>query len=165
VDGVKTIFLPQQPALDAARMYLNLESLADGLGQLLCGQGSICNLLLSYELHNLAGQLVAALRTPLERKQAKESALLKGCLRLIERRAGKPEGARGFADGAFVDVDMAQHLVLDLHQVVGIEEVAVLEQRIGDGFRMWVESAVTAKRLAFGFGIGRWQRGHGRKLL
>ncbi len=53
---------------------------------------------------------------------------------------------------------MAQHFVLDLHQAVGIEEVAVLKQTIGDGFRMWVQSAVTAKRPAFGLGIGWWRQ-------
>ena len=137
-------------------MHLNLEPFPDGLGQLLRGQGRICGSLLRNELHHLGSQLVAALRAALVRKQAEESVLLKGCLRLIERWTGKPEGACGLADGVFVDLNLAQHLVLDLQQVFGIEEVAVLEQRISDGFRMRVESAVTAKRLAFGFGIGWW---------
>lgn len=158
--------MPQQLALDAARVHLNLEPLADGLGQLLGSQGSIHSSLLSNERHNLAGQLVAALRTAFERNQAEESFLLKGCLRLIKRRARKSEGVGGLADGSFVDVNLAQHLVLDLHEIVGIEEVAVLEQRIGDSFWMRVESAVTAERLVFGLGVGwRWWRGHGGNQL
>lgn len=148
----RAFFLPQQLALDAARMHLNLEPFADRLGQLLRGQGSICGSLLGNELHYLGSQFVAALRAAFVRKQAEESVLLKGCLRLIERWTGKPEGVRGLADGVFVDMNLAQHLVLDLHQVVGIEEVAVLEQRISDSLRMRVESAMAAKRLAFGFG-------------
>lgn len=158
--------MPQQLALDAARVHLNLEPLADGLGQLLGSQGSICGSLLSNELHNLAGQLVAALRAAFERNQAEESFLLKGRLRLIKRWARKSEGIRGLADGSFVEVNLAQHLVLDLHEIFGIEEVAVLEQRTGDRFWMRVESAVTAERLAFGPGIGwRWWRGHGGNQL
>lgn len=137
-------------------MHLNLEPFPDGLGQLLRGQGRICGSLLRNELHNLGGQLVAALRAALVRKQAEQPVLLKGCLRLIERRTGKPEGVGGLADGVFVDVNLAQHLVLDLDQIGGIEEVAAVEQGKGDSLRMRVESALAAKRLAFGFGIGWW---------
>ena len=150
----KAFFLPQQLALDAARVHLKLEPFPDGLGQLLRSQESICGSLLCNELHHLGSQFVAALRAALVRKQAEESVLLKRCLRLIERRTGKSAGVRRLADRALVDVNLAQHLVLDLHQVVGIEEAAVLEQGIGDGFRMRVESAVTPKRLAFALGMG-----------
>ena len=120
-------FLPQQLALDAARMHLKLEPFPDGLGQLLRGQGRIAGSLLRNELHNLGGQLVAALRAAFVRKQAEESVLLKGCLRLIKRWPRKPAGVRRLADGVFVDLNLAQHLVLDLHQVVGIEEVAAVK--------------------------------------
>ncbi len=123
----RAFFLPQQLALDAARMHLNLEPFPDGLGQLLRGQGRICGSLLGNELQNLGGQLVAALRATLVRNQAEQTVLLKGCLRLIERRARKPESVGGLADGAFVDVNLAQHLVLDLHPVGGIEEVAAVK--------------------------------------
>jgi len=138
--------------LDAARVHLNLEPFPDGLGQLLRSPGSICGSLLGHELHHLGGQLVAALRAALVRKQAEESVLLKGCLRLIKRWTGKPEGIRGLADGVFVEMNLAQHFVLYLHQVVGIEEVAAVEQGKGDSLRMRVESAMAAKRLAFGVG-------------
>jgi hypothetical protein len=55
--------------------------------------------------------------------------------------------------------DVAQHLVLDLHQIVGIEGVAVVKQKMGDGFRMRVERATAAKRLALLLmsGRGHWQ--------
>ena len=149
----RAFFLPQQLALDAARVHLNLESFPDGIGQLLRSQGSIRGLLLRNEPHHFGSQFVAALRAALVRKQAEESVLLKGCLRLIERGARKPAGVCGLADRALVDVNLAQHLVLDLDQVVGIEEAAVLKQRIGNGFRMRVESAMTPQRLAFAVGI------------
>ena len=63
---------------------------------------------------------------------------------------------RGLADGTIVDVNLTQHLVLDLHQVVGIEEVAVAKQRMADGFRMRIECAVTAKRLTLLRLVGWW---------
>jgi len=47
----RAFFLPQQLALDAARMHLNLEPFPDGFGQLLRGQGRICGSLLGNELY------------------------------------------------------------------------------------------------------------------
>lgn len=146
--------MPQQLALDAARVHLDLESFPDGLGQLRRRQGGVCGSLPGNEHHYFGSQFVAALRAALVRKQAEKSVLVKRCLRLVERRTGKSAGVRRLADRVLVDVNLAQHLVLDLHQVVGIEETAVVEQGIDDGFRMRVERAVTPKRLAFALGIG-----------
>jgi hypothetical protein len=62
-------------------------------------------------------------------------------------------------------VNLAQHLVLDLHQVVGIEEVAVVKQRIGDGFRLRVEGAMAAERLALLLTVGQRRWSHEQVYL
>ena len=41
----------------------------------------------------------------------------------------------------------AQHLVLDLNEVAGIEEVGAVEQRIGDVLGMRMEAAMMTQRL------------------
>ena len=90
----RAFFLPQQLALDAARVHLNLEPFPDGPGQLLGGPGRICGSLLGNELHNLGGQLVAALRAALVRKRAEQPVLLK-----CEFLLGSAIGAAGVASG------------------------------------------------------------------
>ena len=47
---------------------------------------------------------------------------------------------RSFADGLLIHVNLAEHLVLDLQQVVGIEEIAVLKQGVRDRLGLWIES-------------------------
>ena len=103
---------------------------------------------LSDELHHLGGQFVATLRAAFVRKQAEYAVPLKRRLSLIERWTREAEGLRGLADRTPVDVNLAQHLVLDLQQVVGIEEVAVVKQRMGDGLRTRVEDRETYFYLA-----------------
>lgn len=153
-----------QLALNAAGMHLQTESLLDRIGQLLNGERSIRRSLLGDELHDLGGQLVATLWPALVRKQTGKSVLAKSCLRLVEGWPGQSEGFGGLADGVLVDVNLAQHLVLDLGEIVGIEEVGGLKQRMGDGFRMGVEGAVAAKRLALGLRVWRWRWRHERDL-
>src|SRR6516225_6985640 len=139
-------------------MHLNPEPFLNRLGQLLWSQCRIFGSLLEDKLHHLAGQLVPSLRPPLVGKQAEDSVLLERRLRLVERWARESERARRFADGFSIHVNLAQHLVLDLQQVVGIEEIAVLEQGMTDGLGLWVESAVPAEGLTLLLAVGR--RGH-----
>src|SRR6266568_5517820 len=119
-------FRPQAP-LNAARIHLNPESLLDGLDQLFRSERRIFDSLLGDKLHHLVGEFVSRLRTAFLRKQAGYSVLLKRRLCLVERGARETEGTRRLADGVLVDVNLTQHLVLDLQQVVGIEEIAVLK--------------------------------------
>src|ERR1700752_3317245 len=69
------------------------------------------------------------------------------CLGLVERRAREPAGLGGFADWSLVDVDQSQHLVLDLQQVVGIEELAAREQGVRDAGRTRVQRGVLPQDL------------------
>ncbi len=52
-------------------------------------------------------------------------------------------------------MNLAQHLVLDLQQVVGIEEIAVLKQGVSDGLGLRIERAMPAKSLALLLAVGR----------
>ena len=55
-------------------------------------------------------------------------------------------------------MNLAEHLVLDLKQVVGVEEIAVLKQRVSDRFGSRIERAMSAEGLALLLAVG-W-RGH-----
>jgi hypothetical protein len=59
-----------------------------------------------------------------------------------------------------VHLDLPEHLVLDLEEILRIEEIAASEQLVGDGLGTPVERALLAKPLALG-GLGRF----GHKLL
>ena len=106
-------------------MNLNAKPLLNGLSQLFGSKGRILGSLLHHKIHYFAGQLVPSLRTAFVRQQAEHTVLLKCRLRLVEGGARESESVRGFADGLLIYVNLAEHLVLDLQQVVGIEEIAV----------------------------------------
>lgn len=99
-----------------------------------------------------------SLRATFVREQAEHTVLLKCRLRLIKGGARESEIVRSFADGLLIDVNLAEHLVLDLQQVVGIEEIAVLKQRMSDRFGLRIERAMPAEGLALLLAVG-W-RGH-----
>src|SRR5215203_246705 len=69
-------------------------------------------------------------------------------LGLIERRARQSESRSSFGDRCLVDLYTAKHLVLDLNQVLRIEEVAGLEERVRDSLGMRIEHAVLTKTLS-----------------
>jgi len=104
--------------------------------------------LLGDKLHHFVGKFVSSLGATFAGKEAENSLLLKHRLGLVEGWTGEPEGSCGIADGIFLDLDLTQYLVLDLEQIVGVEELVVLEQRMGDGLRPGIESAVATKRFA-----------------
>jgi len=146
--GSLPFFFRQQPALNAARMHLNSKPLLNGLGQLFGGEPRILGSLLDHKIHYFAGQLVPSLRATFVREQAEHPVLLKCRLRLVEGGARESESMRSFADGLLIHVNLAEHLVLDLQEVVGIEEIAVLKQRVSDRFGLRIERAMPAEGLA-----------------
>src|SRR5579863_1552941 len=121
----------------------------DGLCELRRGQRSIGCLDSADELHDLGSQLVAAARSALFWKQARQAGLLKRGPGLIERRPGESKGFRRRTDGLLVDSDLTEHLVLDLDQVLRVEEIAVLKQLVLYILRARVENPLLAERLAF----------------
>ena len=94
------------------------------------------------ELDYLLGQFVTLFGPAFVRNQAGQPRLLEGCLRLIKRRPGKAERCRRLADRVPVFLDATQHLVLDLNQVVGVEELAVVKELVVDSVRVWIETGL-----------------------
>ena len=126
-------------------MNLNAKPFLNGLGQLFGSKRRILGSLVENKIHYFAGQLVPSLRAAFVREQAKHPVLLKCRLRLVEGGAGESESVRGFADGLLIHVNLAEHLVLDLQKVVGVEEIAVLKQRVSDRFGLRIERAMSAE--------------------
>jgi hypothetical protein len=147
VQGSATFFFAPQLPLDAAGMNLHAEALADPLGQLIGTDTRIGGARLRDELQHRWGELVAGMRSGLVGNQASQAPLLECLLGLVERRAREPTGLGGLADRSLVDIDQSQHLVLDLQQVVGIEELAAREQRVRDATRARVERGVLPQDL------------------
>src|SRR5215510_7870768 len=80
---------------------------------------------------------------------------MKSLLNLIETLSAKAELAAHLGHGVFIDRVGAQHLVFDLREVVGVEEIRMEEFR-AHGFRMRVQGPGNQQGLSFG------RSGHGR---
>ena len=88
-------------------MHPNPKSFLNGLGQLLGSERGIFDALLENKIHHFAGQLVPALRPSFVREQAEDTVLLERRLRLLEGGTREAEGARSFADGLSIHVNVA----------------------------------------------------------
>src|ERR1035441_5439296 len=128
--------LPQNAALDTARMDHHAEAFLNPFGQCRPTERWFCRPLLVDKVQYFQGELVRPTGPPLLWNQTCQTTLLEVHLRLIKRRPGHAKGRGRAAHGVLVDFDSAQHLVLDLDEILGIEEVAVLEQGVGYLFRM-----------------------------
>jgi len=76
---------------------------------------------------------------------------------LVIGGAGKTKGLGALADREVVDPDPAQHLVLDLNQIVGIEEIGVPEEFVGDILRATIQTSFlleVEKLLLLAFEVG-----------
>jgi hypothetical protein len=74
------------------------------------------------EANHLLGQLVSSLwPRPLWHKP-RQTALLEGALRLIERRTGNAERSRCPSNGLPLELNAPQHLVPHLDQILRVEE-------------------------------------------
>src|SRR5262249_34858587 len=136
-------------------MHHESDLLLNGFGQLLQTERRIFGSLLNNKLHHFVGQFVSSLGAAFVGEQAEDSILLKGRLCLVEGGTREAESTRSLADRISVYVDLPQHLVLDLKQVVGIEELAVLKQGVDDSFRSRIEGTMAAKRLSLFLFFGR----------
>jgi hypothetical protein len=83
-------------------------------------------------------------------EQSRQAASSKCRPSLIKRRPRESGFLRRLADGELFGLDPAQHLVLDLRQVVGIEKAAVLKEGSGDGFGVGMQRTLLAEKVAFG---------------
>ncbi|OGA47547.1 MAG: hypothetical protein A3G25_17190 [Betaproteobacteria bacterium RIFCSPLOWO2_12_FULL_63_13] len=70
---------------------------------------------------------------------------------LVERRPGEAKYLGRFAHRPLLDADHAQHFVLHLKQVVGIEELAAPKQRVGDRLGARIEGCLLPQTTLFLF--------------
>ena len=140
-------FLPRQMPFDRAPMHGHTKLLLNACDQFGDGQRWRCRAVLEDELQNGGREFVRSVRAALAGNQSREALLRNRLLGLVEHRTRQPERCCRLRDGSFVDLDAAKHLVLDLEQVVRIEELPGLEQRIRDSLRMRIEDALVAKAL------------------
>ena len=147
-----------EPPLDAARMNPHTEVVLDLLHQFLGRQRRRGASRLDQELHDIGGQIVGPPRCSFPRGQAGQAPSLEGGLGLIEGRAGETEGGRCLTHRLVFDPRLAQHLVLHLQQVPRVEEIAVLEQGVGDALGPGIQRALLVQGLPLASGL--WRVGH-----
>ncbi|MDI6773570.1 MAG: hypothetical protein QME77_13440 [bacterium] len=109
--------------------------------------------------HHIRRNLVGPPRSGLLGQQRRQASRRVGRLHLVVRRSRQAEARRAVADRLPVYADPAQHLVLDLHQVARVEELARGECLVGDLLRMRVQAALLAEGVGLGVALGS---GHGR---
>jgi len=80
----------------------------------------------------LVGQLVRVLGAAFVGDQPSQPTFSEGGQRLIEGGSREAEGSRCAGHRMALALHSAKHLVLDLDEIPGIEEVVVGKQRIGD---------------------------------
>jgi len=83
---------------------------------------------------------------------------LKVGLRLVERRAGQAKLAGGLGQGVLVLFQSAQAFVLELKQVLGIEKLRSLKERVSYPGMVRVEGAGGLEGLTFGVGAVGWHK-------
>src|SRR5438552_3369884 len=130
--GVMARFFYGDCSLDRPRVDIEIESLPDLLGQLARSNGLARDQLLLDKCQHRTPYLVRAAWTPLPGHQAGDPCFLEAGFGLIVRRPGHAVFLRRTGHRRALHRYAAQHLVLDLHDVARIEELAIVELRILD---------------------------------
>src|SRR5271157_1041741 len=123
-------FFSGDRSFDRPGVDIEVELLPNQPRELACSHGLARNELLLDERQGLPPKLVRAARTALLRRQSSNAGAVETGLGLVVRR---PRHAVLLGGGAYrrvFDRDTAQHLVLNLDDVVRIEELVVLKLRI-----------------------------------
>jgi hypothetical protein len=135
-------FFPQELPLDAPGVNLDIEIVLYDGRQLNEAQRWFRFSLGYEERHHFRREFVTASGTSLQRDQPGQPSFLEGGIGLVKRGTGKSKLVGRLGNRPVVGMDLAKHLVLDLKQVVGVEEIAALEQRMAHILRASVERAV-----------------------
>ena len=139
---VPAVFLkPLQGLLKTARMNPDAELGLDQRGQPARSHPAVPGPVVLDEAQDLRADLVRSSRPAPRRDELLQPAPVE---RLDHAEAGRPrdpEPRRRLREARFVYTDQPDHLVADLEQVAGIEEVAGGEHRVADLFRRSVEGA------------------------
>ena len=97
---------------------------------------------IAHEGDHLVGELVCTTRPGAGGNEPGQPAGIERSGRLVERGAGQAEGGGSATHGVALDSDPANHLVLDLDQIPGVEEVRGREAVVGDRFRVGVQASL-----------------------
>ena len=116
---------------------------------------SIACLVLLDEGHDLRVELVRPLGPAWFGQQAGYALARERRFGLVERRARHPEQSGRLGLGGSIDTEVAQHLVLALNQIAGIEKIARLEQRRTHALGMAIENPLAVEPFALGVGFGQ----------
>src|SRR5947209_4145760 len=138
-------FFSSDSALDRPGVDVEVELLPNQLCEFARSHGLPRDELLLDECQCLAPKLVGAMGTALLRHQPGKAGFVKAGLGLVVRRSRHPVFLGDGADRRVVDRDTAQHLVLDLNDVVRIEELVLVKLRIPNIFRDWVQRPLLAE--------------------
>jgi len=151
--------MAKQAAFDTSWMNLGAEAFLDPFHQVRQSNGRFLLAHLANECEDLLGELVRLLGTALVWHQAGKTVLLEGRLCLVERWPRKTEICRRIRHGLSFGPHAAQHLVLDLDQIPGIEEAVLGKQRIGDCAGPRIEGSLLLQDCELGILFRHMQRG------
>jgi len=102
---------------------------------------------LDQDIEDLVREFVGSLRPWLVRDKAGEAAAGESLLSLVESGAGEAELGGALANRGPLPAHPAQHLVLDLDEISGIEEVTGAKQRVFDPLGVPVQAAALVQGL------------------
>jgi hypothetical protein len=143
-------FLTLQLTIDAAGVDRDAEALRHSLGKLRSRNVRLGRPELQHKLHEFSCELVPGSGPSFLRQQARETSLLKGGLRLIERWPRETECPGCLADRLLVDIHLPQHLVLDLEQILRIEKFVLAKGLVPDLLRARIQHSLLAEQGSFG---------------
>lgn len=125
-------FFYLERSLDCSGMHIEIECLLKQLRQLARSDWFAWRKLSLEESQHLALEFVRPPRSSLPGNQPGNARFLEMCLGLVEGWPREAVFAGGGRHRCVLDGDTAQHLVLDLYRIAGIEEVALVKLGIVD---------------------------------
>lgn len=148
-------FFPRQSAFDTAGVYGQTQLGPDRPGQRASPWWALGVYLGIDERHHLGSELVGTPWAALLRQQSGESVLRKRRFGLIERGTGNTKEGCRLRLLHTLEADLAEHLVLHLHQVARIEEPIALEPGRPHSLRMPVQCTLLLEVLRFEIALGQ----------
>lgn len=127
--AARRVFFSLHQPPQCPRVKVDGESLGDRLGQFAIAKFGSFSTLAADERSHFRGDLARALGTRPPWQQTVQPSPLKGRVGEIESLSAEAEASCSFGHRQPVHMMAAQHLVLDLDQVVGIEERRVLAEK------------------------------------
>ena len=148
------VFFPSdQGSVDGTRINANHEALLDRVCQAQGPFSWMRILPLFGKIEDLLGTFVRTLRSTSFRNEARDALTIEEGFGAIEGLATGTEGSGYFGHGLLPLSMATQHLILGLHQVVGIEEVPLEKRLVPDSFWVWVQHAGCPQRCFLGIFI------------